>query len=387
MTWLAFALIPLSGFSLDIFIPSLPSMASDLHTNPAAIQLTLSLFLISLGVCQLFIGSILDSFGRYLPTLTALLLFSVASFAIAYTDSLPLIYAMRSLQGACIATIVVSKRAVLIDLYSGEQLKAFMSLLSVVWSAAPIVAPFIGGFLQVQFGWRSNFVCLGLLGTVFLLLELFVDGETIRARHPFDLKTITGAYLTMVKASDFSLGLIILGFCYTMLMVYGMVSPFIIEHLLHLSPTVTGNASLTSGVVFLLGGILSRKLINRPFYSKMLVSMLMMEAAALTILGIVSIRPGWFTLLAFVITMHLGIGFVFNSVFSFVLTRFAKFGGKASGLAGGVYIILTSALSQSIVSGFHLNAQVGLGWVYVTLTLIILSIFAMTRWGVENKKL
>ena len=64
-TLLAFALIPLSGFATDIYIPSLPTMAGDLHVSSIQVQLTLSLFLISYGVSQLFIGSVLDSFGRY----------------------------------------------------------------------------------------------------------------------------------------------------------------------------------------------------------------------------------------------------------------------------------------------------------------------------------
>ncbi|RZL12349.1 MAG: MFS transporter, partial [Pedobacter sp.] len=64
-TILAFALIPLSGFATDVYIPSLPSMAADLKVSDIQVQLTLTLFLISYGVAQLFVGSLLDAFGRY----------------------------------------------------------------------------------------------------------------------------------------------------------------------------------------------------------------------------------------------------------------------------------------------------------------------------------
>lgn len=377
---LAFALIPLSGFSLDIFIPSLPSIASDLHTTPAAIQLTLSIFLISLGVCQLFIGSVLDSFGRYLPNLLSLALFSIASFVIATATSINLIYILRSLQGICVAFIIVSKRAMLIDLYSGEQLKHYMSMLSVVWSAAPIIAPFIGGFLQVHFGWRSNFFFLGALAALFHLTELIVGGETIRTKQPFNFKAISTAYMTMISAKDFSFGLIILGFCYTMLMVYGMVSPFIIEKLLHYSPAMTGNASFTSGLAFMFGGILSRRLISKPFFKKLLITFNLMALTAAAVAVIASTRASFLTLLAYVVPLHFAIGFVFNSIFSYTLTRFTHLGGKASGLAGGVYIIFTSAMSQSIVSTFTIRTQVELGTAYITLILISLLIFVSTKW-------
>lgn len=385
ITRLAFALIPLSGFALDVFIPSLPAMASDLHVTPAATQFTLSIFLISLGVCQLFIGTFLDSFGRYLPNIMALALFSVASFLIASTSSIGLIYFLRALQGFSVAIIIVSKRAVLIDLYTGEALKRYMSMLSVAWSAAPIIAPFIGAFLQVHFGWRSNFFLLGFVGLMFLIAELIYDTESIKVKSPFNLKSISSAYVTMIKARDFSLSLIILGLCYTMLMVYGMVSPFIIEKILNYSPSVTGNASLLSGLFFLLGGLLSRRLISKPFFRKVLTGILLMDVVAIAIIAITLNNSSLYTLLAYVVTLHFGIGFVFNSIFSYALTKFTHFGGKASGLAGGVYIILTSAMSQSLVSSFQINNQTSLGVVYAGIIFIILIIFIATKWVKEKK--
>src|SRR5262245_24996920 len=91
-TIVAMSLITLSGFAMDVFIPSLPDMASRLRTTPGAIQLTLSIFIISYGVSQLVVGGMIDSYGRYLPSLGSLLLFSVASFIIAYSNDLGTIY-------------------------------------------------------------------------------------------------------------------------------------------------------------------------------------------------------------------------------------------------------------------------------------------------------
>src|SRR5262245_8667187 len=87
-TIIAFSLIPLSGFAMDVFIPSLPDMATQLHTSPASIQLTLSLFIISCGISQLIVGGLIDSFGRYKPNMIAMLVFSAASFVIAFSTNL-----------------------------------------------------------------------------------------------------------------------------------------------------------------------------------------------------------------------------------------------------------------------------------------------------------
>ena len=94
-TILAFALLPLSGFATDIYIPSLPTMAGSLNVSNIEVQLTLSLFLISYGISQLFIGSILDSYGRYKISMICLVIFAIASLVIATTHNIYLIYLMR----------------------------------------------------------------------------------------------------------------------------------------------------------------------------------------------------------------------------------------------------------------------------------------------------
>jgi DHA1 family bicyclomycin/chloramphenicol resistance-like MFS transporter len=127
-TLLAFALIPLSGFATDIYIPSLPTMAGGLHVSSPAVQLSLVLFFISSGISQLFTGAILDSFGRYRASLIALAVFALASFAIALFPNIYLLYAMRIVQGITISLIVVGKRAFFVDMYSGEKLKHYTSL-------------------------------------------------------------------------------------------------------------------------------------------------------------------------------------------------------------------------------------------------------------------
>src|ERR1700722_12049264 len=94
-TILSFALIPLTGFATDVYLPSLPSMAGELHVSGAAVQLSIVVFMVSGGISQLFVGSLLDSFGRRRLGLLSMLVFALASFVIAGTHSIYMIYAMR----------------------------------------------------------------------------------------------------------------------------------------------------------------------------------------------------------------------------------------------------------------------------------------------------
>lgn len=159
-TVLAFAVIPMSGLATDIYLPSMPSMAIELHQPESNIQLTLSIFLISYGLTQFFAGSIVDSFGRYKISMISLALFVVSFLITATTQNIFVIYAMRVLQGMLSGFAVVSKRAFFVDVYDGEERKHYLSIMTIVWSVGPIIAPFIGGYLQKIFGWQSNFYVL-----------------------------------------------------------------------------------------------------------------------------------------------------------------------------------------------------------------------------------
>jgi DHA1 family bicyclomycin/chloramphenicol resistance-like MFS transporter len=374
-TVLAFALIPLSGFATDIYIPSLPAMAHSLRVNPANVQLTLVIFMVSSGLAQLFVGSLLDSFGRYRLGLVSLTIFTFASFCIACTDSITLIYAMRAVQGITVALIVVGKRAYFIDLYSGDKLKSYTSLFSIVWAASPIIAPFLGGYLESWFGWRSNFYFLGIITSVMLLLELFYGGESLQSRNPFRVKNILGIYTETVTSVDFMLGLLMISISYAMLVVYGMVSPFIIEHVFHGQPVITGYCSLVSGLSLMTGGIISRSLIKKPLNRKLLTGICIQLFLAALMLASSFAYSSLLTMLLFTAIIHMMSGFLFNNLFAYCLGRFQSHGGIVSGITGGGLFILTSIISYGTVNLVTIKNETWLGGTFLLFASIWLVIF------------
>ena len=265
---LALSLIPISGFATDIYLPSLPSMTTSLGASMGEVQLSVMIFMVSGGISQLFVGSLLDCFGRFRLSNAALLIFSLASFCIAWFPDLHILYALRAIQGIAVAFIIVAKRAHFMDLYTGERLKHFTSMFSIIWSVAPIIAPFFGGYLQKAFGWQSNFYFLGSMSLLILLFTLRYGGETNKSYRPFELKPIARIYGSMLGTRDFVFALLILGLSFGMVMLFGMASPFIIEHDWHFSPVVTGYCALLSGVSLMTGGIISKTLIRKPLYRK-----------------------------------------------------------------------------------------------------------------------
>lgn len=377
-TILAFALMPITGFATDIYLPSLPSMAAEFHVSGAAIQLSIVLFMVSVGISQLFVGSLLDSFGRRKPVLVAVAVFALASILIGAVHSIYMLYAMRVVQGVTVAFIAVGKRAYFMDTYSGEELKSYTSLFSIVWAVAPIVAPFLGGYLQLAFGWSSNFYLMGGLVLVLGIADWWFGGESLKVFYPFKLKSVTKAYATMVQTADFTLGLVILALCYAMVIVFNMASPFIIEHVFHASPVVTGYGALVSGGAIMLGGILSKSMIRRPMVPKIPTAILVQLLIGVAMIGAVKFST-IYLMLGFVLVVHLMSGFIYNAVLTYVLGRFSSHVGVASGLAGGGVFVLTSIFSYGLVGTVPVKNQALLGLAYLFFAVLLVGAFWIFR--------
>jgi len=377
---LSFSLIPLAGFATDIYLPSLPAMTVSLHATASQIQLSLLLFMASAGISQLFVGSLLDSFGRYKLSNSSLLIFSVASIMIGLFPDLHVLYLMRIIQGISAAFVLVARRAYFMDTYSGEQLKHYTSLFSIIWATAPIVAPFLGGYLQKAFGWQASFYLLGTLPLVILGLTLRYGGESAKDLQPLRLKPLLGVYSSILTTKDFALGLVILGLNYGMVLLFGMASPFIIEHQWHQTPVVTGYCALLSGVAMMVGGIISRSMLSTPLEKKLPIALAIQLASgafAITVsmLGLANI----YVMMSFVMLQHGVAGFVFNNLFAYSLGRFSRNAGIVAGMTGGASYIISSFSSYGTVSFLAVTNQTLLAAAYLFLNVCVVITYSLFR--------
>jgi multidrug resistance protein len=365
-TVLAFILIPLSGLAVDVYLPSFPSMVADLGTTSDNIKLTMTVFLISYGISQLFVGTIVDSFGRYRASIYSLLVFILSNIGIILSDSILVILIMRFLQGIAIGFIVTAKRAFFIDVYEGAKRKHYTSLITIVWASAPILAPFIGGYLQTYIGWRANFYLLAIYGLVLFLLELRFSGETIKAPQPFHLRAIRSMYGQLWRAKDYVIGVVMLGLSYGMVLVFGMSMPFIVEHTFHLQPVVTGYCALCSGLSILLGGMLAKRLMHKPFFRKLSTAiMLQVAIAAGMYAASLSLNQSIFSIMFFVVLLHILEGFAYNIYFTYCITRFPAFAGMAGGVTSGGSYIVFSVIGYFIASFINIQSQQALAISYL----------------------
>lgn len=378
-TVLAFAVIPMSGLATDIYLPSMPNMALELQQPETKIQLTLTLFLISYGITQFFAGSVVDSYGRYRVTLVSLGLFMVSFLVTALTKDIMVIYAMRVLQGVLAGFAVVSKRAFFVDVYEGEKRKHYLSVMTIVWSVGPIIAPFLGGYLQKLFGWQSNFYLLAVYSFLLLIFEILFSGETLKVKKPFLINFVLKEYDMMFRSKDFFYGMLMCGVSYAMVIFFNLCGAFIIEHNMGYSEVVAGYVSLILGLAWMSGGFLGKFLIDKDFLPKNRFANYTQLFLILLMIFCSFFLNNIYSLVAFAFVIHVTAGFIFNNYFAYCLGRFPNSAGVAGGLTGGVSYIITSAVSYSIVAILRPTIQLDVAEGYLIMGILGLLILSMTK--------
>src|SRR5271155_3034161 len=196
LTLLLAMLTALGPLSMDMYLPSLPDIAHVLAAPTARTQLTISSYLIGFAVGQVFYGPLSDRYGRRPVLLAALAIYIVGTGVCAAAQSIDPLLAARFLQGVGGAGSIVLARAIVRDLYAGVRAARELSLMGSISAFAPIVAPMIGGVLQIAFGWRASFVVMGLAAVAAFIMAARLLPETLRRSigEPFSLPFLIKGY-------------------------------------------------------------------------------------------------------------------------------------------------------------------------------------------------
>ncbi len=173
----------ISSFAIDITLPAFSEMVARLDAPYATVQWTATVYMFCAGVAQLVWGPASDRFGRRPVLAAGLSLFLVGSVLTALAPSIEWLLAGRAVQGFGAAAAIVLARAILRDLYCGQELARNMALAMAVFAVGPVLSPLIGAAALVPFGWRAVFAALALLGLA-LLLPLLAFRETIARTSP-----------------------------------------------------------------------------------------------------------------------------------------------------------------------------------------------------------
>jgi DHA1 family bicyclomycin/chloramphenicol resistance-like MFS transporter len=199
-------------FAIDMYLPALPSIGQSLGASMGAVQASLMAFFIALGLGQIIYGPISDMVGRKPPLYFGLGLFAVASVGCAMAPDIETLVALRFVQGLGACAGMVIPRAVVRDLHTGHDAARLMSLLMLVFSVSPILAPLVGSVLIEALGWRSVFwsVMVAALMGIVLLATSLPETRLVHARVDSSVSSAIAAYGQLLRDRNF-LGLVFIG--------------------------------------------------------------------------------------------------------------------------------------------------------------------------------
>jgi DHA1 family bicyclomycin/chloramphenicol resistance-like MFS transporter len=341
---------------MDIYLASMPSMARALAASDEKVQLTLSLYMYAWGAAQIVVGPLTDRFGRRPALIGGLGLFIAASTVCAAARNVDTLIAARVLQAVAMATVAVVPRAVVRDLYAGEQAARMLSLMGVVLGVAPIVAPIIGSHLHVWFGWQANFIFVAAYGIVALAGVIFALPETIRGRSSQAMRVgvMLGNYARLLRSRAYLGYVLVAAFATSGLFAFLAGSSFVFV-------TVIGTGEEGFGLLFgivMLGNITGSTIGSRLVARLGIDRMLRYSTALMLVSGLAAALLAWARVahpLAIVVPM-----FTFMIAFmttmpqatAGALTPFPEIAGSASSLLSFCQLLLASTAALLVGMAF-----------------------------------
>ncbi len=366
-TAVALGLISAIGpFAIDMYLPALPSIGQTLQAGSSAVQLTLTAFFIAVSIGQPLCGPLSDMFGRKPPLYVGLSLFAAGSLGCALAPNVQTLIAFRFVQGLGACAGMVIPRAVVRDMHSGIEAARLMSLLMLVFSISPILAPLTGSF-AIQLGsWRAVFwivlgaalIGLGIVGTIR-------ETRPREARARSSLRSALRAYGALLTDRHF-LGLICVGaFGIGSFFVYLGNSPFVLIGHYHLSPRAYSVCFALNAAAFIASAQLTASLGFR-FGLRSLVRRAVTAYAGILALLVVAFVGGVDHLALLLGTLFLAfgcLGLVLPGTTVLALEEHGANAGTASALMGTVQFALGALLMffvSTLARGTPLTMIVGI---------------------------
>ncbi len=378
--WILLLMVPLTGATIDIYVPSLPAITTYFGVPVQLVQWTIPSYLIGYSLAQLFCGALSDAWGRRALLVVGLGLYTGASWLAAFSPSITILILIRFVQGLGVAAPGVLARAIASDSFPFDQLPAITNYITLAWALGPILAPLIGGYLQHVFGWTAVFYFLTAYGCLALVLVYFLLPETNARRHPLRWNELLGHYRTVLASRVFLGCALVLAIVYALLILFNVVGPFLVQVVLGESPLVFGRVALVLGGAWFLGSLANRFLTARfPRIALVKIATMVAFLASL-LMGWLAVRyplslPN-LVIPSAVIFMSGSI--IFTQCFGTSVRLFPERAGTASALMGTLFIA-GSALAGFAGSFLETQTGIPLALSFIALTFLAALIQRMLK--------
>lgn len=254
----------LAAFTVDVSLPAVPAMVDALATSMSHGQKIVGIFMFGMAFGQIPAGLVSDRIGRLPVIYVGMTLFIIGAIASSIANSIEVMLIGRFIQGFGSAPAIVLSRAIVRDVSSGKASARLMSLMTMIFTAAPVIAPSIGALLVAQWGWRSPFMLIVALAFVIVLMVRANIGETHTPganQHP--VKQLASSFSEFFSHRQSIFGLLLIVIPPAGFMSIIALAAALVTEIYGFSITQFGLIFATLGISILLGAAINRLLVAR----------------------------------------------------------------------------------------------------------------------------
>lgn len=370
-------LTALGSISMALYTPAMPALVGVFDTTMAMVKTTLTAYFAGFALAQLVCGPLSDAFGRRPITFLFLALYGLGGLAALFAPTVEILVAARLLQGIGAAVGVSVSRAVVRDLFSGQESARVLNAIGIVLSIGPAIAPTLGGVVLSIAGWRAIFVVMVLIAAAAIVVVQVFLPETNHApdRDLARPRRVMSTYADLAVDPRFLRPALTLGVSVGSIYALGTLLPFVLIGRVGLDPTLFGLGMLAQTGSYFIGGLTARQMMNRIGAEK-----LVLPGLAAAVVGAVGtlllehvVEPGWVTVMAPIAVYAFSIAFVIPALTTAVLAPFPKVAGSASSLLG--FVQMGSGFAGGLLGALFADPVIALQVVFPAMQAV-----ALTTW-------
>lgn len=358
------SLAAIAPLSTDMYLPALPLMPHEFSTTTSLIQMTLTASLLGMALGQICAGPLSDMYGRRIPLLIGLAIFTLASIICIISTSIYVFLFFRFIQGLAGAAGIVISRAIARDLYSGYQLTKFFSMLMLVNGLAPILSPVIGGQILIFASWRAIFGVLTLIGFLLIVSVFFFTKESLPQTNRLagGLKSSFLSFSNLLKDRYFFGHCLMQCFAFAAFFAYISGSPFVFQNIYGVSAQTFSGIFALNGIGLMIGGAISGRLAGRiPDVKILKFGILQAIIGSILLMACILIKAPLLLLLLILFCTVSTLSVVASSSFSLAMQSQGKSAGSASALIGFFSSISGGIMAPLVgIAGSHTAVPMGI---------------------------
>jgi DHA1 family bicyclomycin/chloramphenicol resistance-like MFS transporter len=345
-------LMAFAPMSIDMYLPALPELTRVFATETARVENTVASFFLGFAIGQAFYGPITDRFGRKKPLYVTLTLFSLVSLGCVFAPSIDAFIILRFLQAIAACAGVVIGRAVVRDVFESHEAVKVLGILTLIFGLAPVLAPMIGGYLLLYFGWWAIFVVLTIFGLVSLFAVIFCLPETHKPEHarPLALGSILATYGHLLSQRRYLGYALCGGFGSAGMFAYITGSPHVFMEIFGVLPQHYGWFFGANALGLVLGAQINGWL-HRHVSSDTILKAVVSSQALAGIILLIDALTGFAGLWGIAVPLFVfvaSLGFVSPNTTVLAMEPFRQMAGGASALLGSMQFILAFAASTAV---------------------------------------